>query len=178
MATIAECEGLRHIYKPSVIRVLFVGESPPANGTFFYAGDSKLVHYSEKAFREVFGSFPNFLAFFKEKGCYLDDLCPDKYLNHLEKKLGKKEGKKLRKTYRQQGIEPLAQRIRELQPAPLAFVVVMKGIEVSVRKAIQQAGLAAHPTHILNFPAESHEQQYKNGLIAALNQLRDINILE
>jgi hypothetical protein len=35
-------EVLRGRYRPDVIRVLLVGESPPAGGTFFYAANYNL----------------------------------------------------------------------------------------------------------------------------------------
>jgi hypothetical protein len=35
-------ESLRQSYRPQQVRVLFVGESPPAGGTFFYRANSNL----------------------------------------------------------------------------------------------------------------------------------------
>nr|MBC8193829.1 hypothetical protein [FCB group bacterium] len=35
-------EDLRQAFKPPKVEVLFIGESPPAGGTFFYNGNSKL----------------------------------------------------------------------------------------------------------------------------------------
>ena len=35
-------ENLRNHYKPDKVEVLFVGESRPQGGTFFYQGDSTL----------------------------------------------------------------------------------------------------------------------------------------
>ena len=68
-------EELRHSYKPDQIQVLFVGESPPAGATFFYAGNSNLARYTQDAFAEVFGmtfdSAESFLDYFRCAGCYL-----------------------------------------------------------------------------------------------------------
>ena len=72
-------EELRLRYRPSQVRLLFVGESPPANGTFFYLGNSNLWRYTHEAFRNVYGTDfdhdNSFCEFFVSKGCYLEDLC-------------------------------------------------------------------------------------------------------
>ena len=87
-----DLEQIRQEYKPEFIRVLFIGESPPNSGTFFYLDDpyrTFLLRYTRDAFEDVYhqkwqepGSF---LLFFRSRGCYLDDLC-HKPINHLEKK--------------------------------------------------------------------------------------------
>ena len=43
-------ERLRQQFRPEAVRLLFIGESPPASGRFFYHGDSGLY----RAIREVF----------------------------------------------------------------------------------------------------------------------------
>ena len=65
-----DLEKLRRSFRPHRITTLFVGESPPQGGTFFYRGDSVLYH----KMREALGASADFLAEFKAKGCYLDDL--------------------------------------------------------------------------------------------------------
>jgi hypothetical protein len=68
---------LRQNFRPKKVRILFVGESPPASGRFFYRADSGLY----RAIREAFvKAFPNlreadFLKSFRNLGCYLVDLC-------------------------------------------------------------------------------------------------------
>jgi len=72
-------EALRRRFRPSNVRVLFVGESPPASGRFFYRRDSGLY----RAMRNLFEladpsvSDENFLQKFQECGCYLVDLCSE-----------------------------------------------------------------------------------------------------
>jgi len=44
---------LRARYCPDVVRVLFVGESSPAGGTFFYAANSKLYFATKHAFEQA-----------------------------------------------------------------------------------------------------------------------------
>jgi hypothetical protein len=57
----SDLENLRHSFRPEIITTLFVGESPPNGGTFFYKGDS-LLHHQMK---ESFSSIGNFLSEFK-----------------------------------------------------------------------------------------------------------------
>lgn len=70
-------ERLRRRYRPARVRILFVGESPPASGRFFYQADSGLY----RAFRQTFlSAFPElksteFLESFRKLDCYLVDLC-------------------------------------------------------------------------------------------------------
>lgn len=70
-------EKLRRNYRPTRVELLFVGESPPTSGRFFYQSDSGLY----RAIRDTFVSaFPNldgsnFLESFRDLGCYLVDLC-------------------------------------------------------------------------------------------------------
>jgi hypothetical protein len=70
-------EQIRDQYRPSFIRLLFVGESAPVSGNFFYKGDSLTSHVQmafEKAFKVQFDGHRPFLQCFKALGCYLDDL--------------------------------------------------------------------------------------------------------
>jgi hypothetical protein len=72
-------EKLRRRFLPSELRLLLIGESPPASGRFFYQQDSGLYRATREAFqigdRSV--SDTNFLEIFQARGCYLIDLCPD-----------------------------------------------------------------------------------------------------
>jgi hypothetical protein len=62
-------EALRLRYKPARVRWLLIGESPPANGTFFYKADSNLSRYTQQAFSTAlereFADGKEFLDFFK-----------------------------------------------------------------------------------------------------------------
>jgi hypothetical protein len=58
-------EDLRARYRPRDVDVLFIGESPPAGGTFFYAANSNLYYATEEAFRR---GVPEILS-----GDFLDD---------------------------------------------------------------------------------------------------------
>lgn len=126
-----DIEKIRLNYKPFQINLLFIGESAPRNGTFFYLKDSNLFSAVKKGFEKTVGPLENndiFLEYFKNFGCYLDDLC-------LTPVNGFSEFKRLE--YRINGIEPLSQRISVYKP--LAIIILMKGIEQEVKEAIRKS---------------------------------------
>ena len=48
-------EFTRARYRPDRITTLFVGESAPASGAFFYHGDSAMLRYMQRATEAAFG---------------------------------------------------------------------------------------------------------------------------
>lgn len=50
MAGLGPIERQRRRYKPKEVRVLFIGESPPEGGTFFYLANSKLYRHTKSRF--------------------------------------------------------------------------------------------------------------------------------
>ena len=154
-------EVVRAKFKPEPIRVLFVGESPPAGGKFFYRENSNLYRYTKEAFATAFsrrfGPGEEFLKFFAGLGCYLDDLFTVP-VNHLDK--GQRE------LQRKAGITALSARLR-IAP-PQTIVVVMKAIEPHVRQAAVQAELAPIPVFVLPFPAQGNQRKYVDGLVKIL----------
>ena len=97
--------------------MLLVGESPPANGKFFYV-KSAMTTYTSRAFEKshgmTFQDDAGFLRYFKECGCFLDDLChtPVDNLPRAE-----------RERALERGVEPLSQRIRQANPPVVAIVL-------------------------------------------------------
>jgi hypothetical protein len=159
-----DLESLRHAYKPARVRWLFIGESPPANGTFFYKADSNLSRYTQQAFsialERKFADGKEFLDSFKAQGCYLIDLC-DHPINHLPESE--------REEQRRRGATSLPERIAE--HLPQASIVVMKAIAKYVQPAIGQAGLADLPCYVLPFPAMGNQKRYVERLVAVLREL-------
>jgi len=135
-------EELRHSFRPNEITTLFVGESPPHGGDFFYRSDSLLY----RAMRCAFGEPEDFLADFKSRGFFLDDL--------VLTPINKITNKKARQEIRDRAVNDLAERIRKYNPS--ALVVVMHAIEQSVREAAGQAGLNHLPVHVAPFPIGSN----------------------
>jgi hypothetical protein len=156
-------EALRRKDRPDDIRVLFVGESPPAGGTFFYAANSKLYFATQEAFLKSMPELRGkaFLAAFKDLGCYLDDLClePVNHLPNREKRAKRKEGE-----------APLTRRMK--RQSPRAIVVVLLGIEQNVRRAAREAGHASVALHGLPFPGQWHRQRYVDELADLVRSFR------
>ncbi len=75
-----DTEAIRNSFRPKTIRLLLLGESPPASGNFFYV-NSHMTSYTASAFEKAHSrNFSNqdetqFLEHFKACGCYLDDVC-------------------------------------------------------------------------------------------------------
>jgi hypothetical protein len=124
-------ERLREGFRPAKVRVLFVGESPPASGRFFYARDSGLYRAMREAFHVADASVndDNFLAVFRTSGCYLVDLCADPV-----DRLGAWE----RRAACSAGEVRLTATIAELRPAVIG--ILLKSIASNVGNSIALAG--------------------------------------
>ena len=123
-------ERLRRSYRPKRVRMLFVGESPPASGRFFYQADSGLYRAVRGTFMRAFPEIrkDEFLAAFRDLACYLVDLCGEP-VDDL--------GAKHRKQICEAGETQLARTIRKLQPETIVTVVL--AIAPNVERAIEQA---------------------------------------
>jgi hypothetical protein len=119
-------ERLRESYQPARVRVLFVGEAPPASGAFFYRRDSGLYRALSTTFEEAFPRLRgrDFLAEFRGLGCYLVDLCgrPVDCLGPWE-----------RRKARRMGEVRLAGVLRRLRP--MAVVVLLRSIDENSARA-------------------------------------------
>ena len=75
--TAVDRETLRKRYRPARVRLLFVGEAPPASGRFFYCANSGLYRTIRDTFVTAFPVLgeTDFLKSFRALGCYLVDLC-------------------------------------------------------------------------------------------------------
>lgn len=135
-------EEIRQTFRPDRIASLFVGESPPYQGTFFYSENSILYSRIKEVFTEVFGNSSKFLSEFKAKGFFLDDLV----LYPINQIKGKQE----RDDQRWKGVPLFAERIKGYRPR--AVVVLMYAIEPMVVKAMNQAGLESVPRYVTPFP--------------------------
>ena len=98
LLTRRERKGLRESFRPKRIRILFVGEAPPASGRFFYSANSGLYRAMRDAFIAVYPrtNDENFLELFQASGCYLTDLCP-KPVDHLNEKLRRRSSESRRR---------------------------------------------------------------------------------
>jgi hypothetical protein len=123
-------ENVRKSYRPDRITTLFVGESAPHGGTFFYNQDSGLFREIRKAFdgKELF------LEDFKRNGFYLDDLVLEP-VNHLDPKN--------RISHCRKSISSFAKRLTNCKPE--AIVILLCSIKPMVVRAMHEAGLPYQP---------------------------------
>src|SRR6266705_4903305 len=117
-------EAIRKRFRPERITTLFVGESAPHSGDFFYCGDSAMLAHMKRAVELAFRKSDDFLKSFQAYGWYLDDLVLES-VNHLRKP------ERLAKCLDAQ--KSLADRIAVYQPE--AIVSVLKSIEPFVNAA-------------------------------------------
>lgn len=134
---LTRAEHTRRLYRPEHVRVLFIGESPPAGGTFFYDANSKLYRATREAFEAAIPALrrePDFLRAFQQLGCYLEDLAivPVNGLSDDERQEACMEG-----------VGPLARRVKPYRPFEIALVI--KRIERPAREALKRAGLGDLP---------------------------------
>ncbi len=153
-------ESLRQEFKPKVVRALFIGESVPAGGTFFYKGNSALARATMRSFAEA-GSLTlnmsDFLDTFKSRGCFLVDLCIEPV-----DRLPKSD----REQARLDGVSRLARILDDTQPE--VIFVVMKAIAGEVGEAMRLAGLSDIPMRKFKFPNAYHVDDYVRELAKAL----------
>ena len=165
-----DVEKIRMTFRPPKTCVLFVGESPPAGGTFFYIGNSTLARYTQEGFSQAYGmEFKNtneFLKSFMKNGFYLEDLCQIP-VNNMD-------GSSRRRTHKD-SVEEFTKRLKEIDPR--AVITILVSIKRHVEKALLTAGLANIPHYVLPFPAMSHQQRYVVELSKVLHELHGKGII-
>ena len=153
-------EALRRRYRPASIRLLFIGEAPPASGRFFYRGDSGLYRAMREAFTAADPRFdsPDFLAAFRDSGCYLIDLCPDP-VDRLP------ASERLAARIAAEG--RLARTLRRLRPQSIA--ILLRSIEPNVWRAAALANWTGAAI-CLPYPGRwsGHKKVFAAGLAAHL----------
>ncbi|MBR1156780.1 hypothetical protein [Bradyrhizobium sp. JYMT SZCCT0428] len=142
-------EATRARFRPATITTLFVGESAPVSGDFFYDGNNAMLTHMQRAVETALGVGDDFLERFKAYGWYLDDLVLTP-VNHLTKSernaqcLGAQAS--------------LAARITEYQP--LVIVSLMIGIKNIVEAAAAAAGSDAQ-RFAVPFPGMGQQTRFK-----------------
>jgi hypothetical protein len=143
-------------YRPRRIKVLFVGEAPPANGSFFYFGNNRLLHHMRRAIGSS-ASDADFLESFMERGWYLDDLISVPIRNMRD-----------RKKQCRQARASLAARIVDYNPS--AIVCLLRRIRNDVKIAASRANTKAH-LYILPFAGQSHQSKFLEEMKRILPEL-------
>jgi hypothetical protein len=123
-------EAIRKLYRPPTIKILFVGEAPPASGRFFYNQDSGLYRAMRDAFHSVDESIndDNFLSAFRSAGCYLIDACTAP-VDRMDRRA--------RQDACLASEHVLSRQIRRLQPETI--VSLLRSISSNVKRAALQA---------------------------------------
>ena len=153
---LAETERLRQKFKPSPIKVLFIGESAPVNETFFYRENSQVYRYMRKAFEEP----KDFLNMFKSRGFFLDDLVLSP-VNHLTPPQ--------RRQQCMNSIPSLANRISIYRP--LVVVSIMLSINEAIETAIDQSGLHSIVHYSVPFPGTGQQNRFLERMSSIIPQL-------
>jgi hypothetical protein len=155
-------EQLREQYCPDPIRILFVGESPPASGHFFYQGDSGLYRAVRETFVQALPPRRNtdFLDSFCALGCYLIDLCGEPVDDMTQE---------ARRQVCGRGEKRLAQNIRKFRPETI--VTVVRSIGANVRHAQEHAGWSGRYLE-LPYPGRwyRHRLKFQRLLVPFLQQ--------
>ena len=157
--TYEDVEPLRAGYQPSTIKVLFVGESAPAGGAFFYKQTGQVHGQFRQALAPHIGDSPSFVYAFKQAGFYLDDLVlePVNCLSRSE-----------RQAIHAASIASLAKRLRDYE-APLV-VAFMKGITAPVKAAIAASATQCQ-FEVVPFPGNGQQGEFRSAMTAIMPKL-------
>ena len=128
--TAVDRECLQRRYRPARVRLLFVGEAPPASGRFFYCANSGLYRTIRDTFVTAFPALgdSDFLGSFRALGCYLVDLCAtpvDRLASELRAKTCTDAEARLTRT------------VQDL--CPKIIITVVRSIAPNVMRSLQQA---------------------------------------
>ena len=150
----------RNNFKPSKTKILFVGESRPSGGTFFYDKNSNLYRYTKESFENVGIDFS--LAKFKEMECWLYDVCKEP-INFIHSKSKRKE---IINKY----IPDLKNEIKLLSPKYI--IVVKKTCMEKVFAAILESGYSENINAFnTSFPSCSNQSKYVDELTRILRNI-------
>jgi hypothetical protein len=155
-------ERLRRRYRPVRVRLLFVGESPPASGLFFYQADSGLYRAVRRTFITTFPELENvdFLDAFRALDCYLVDLC-GLPVDRMDRK---ERGETCNA-----GVIRLSRMIRQMRPK--IIVTLVRSIVENVRRAESLAGWRGERVE-LPYPGrwKKHRLEFAAALTPVLQQ--------
>jgi hypothetical protein len=159
----SEREALRIKFRPKHLRLLFIGESPPASGRFFYQKNSGLYRAMRGAFHIAAPPIDdrNFLETFQASGCYLIDLCPEP-VDRL--------AATSRRTLCRNNESALSRMIVALQPSIVA--TLLRSIETNVSRAISNSRWRGPCLH-LPYPGRWHHHRavFVETLVPAIRDL-------
>jgi len=153
-------EEARMEYRPTHIKTLFIGESRPAGGNFFFNENSNLYNATKEAFEKVSSVHFN-CEIFSQYGCWLYDVC-DVPVNNLLRS----ERRKLIR----EGITTLRNTLQTLDPEYV--VVVKKGDfgKIVYPQVLELGFIDGETSCLLPFPLYQYRKQYVCELAAMLKK--------
>jgi hypothetical protein len=152
-------ERVRSSFRPDRITTLFVGESAPHGGTFFYNQDSGLFREIRKSFRGQ----TRFLEDFKRNGFYLDDLVLEP-VNHLRARD--------RRSLCRDAVSSFVERLKDYNPK--AIVVLLMSIRPMALDAIRAAGLSC-PVYCTPYPGFGNQLRFHRAMSEIIPNLPAAN---
>jgi hypothetical protein len=144
------------------VQHLYVGESPPAHGTFFYAGKTAMGTFTQRVYEAVYGrTFADqqaFLRYFCDTGAFLDDLSgvPVDQVTRAQ-----------RHRMLRASIPDFTTRLQTYHPERI--ICILRSIAPYVQLSIAQAGLVV-PFDVLPFPGCGWQRVYMDGLARILRE--------
>jgi len=158
----SDVEPLRASFRPIKVKVLFVGESAPAGGDFFYKGTGQVHREFQRALSPTIGATPSFLGAFMAAGMYLDDLVlePVNWLSRSQ-----------RNAMHSNNVPSLAGRIKEYQP--LAVIAFMKAIRRPVEEAVVASGCSC-AVQTVSFPGNGRQADFRTEMAAILPEVLEL----
>jgi hypothetical protein len=159
-------ESVRERYRPKRVLTLFVGESAPHSGKFFYFGNTTLTRHMQEAMKAAgLGGSGDFLEHFKRLGWYLDDLVLTP-VNQLKKPE--------RKAARLGARNSLAERIVKYRPE--AIVPLLLSIKEVVQDAACDAGstVSCYPVPFAGFGQQGRFREEMARILPKLPRASDV----
>ena len=153
-------EAIRARYRPECLTTLFVGESAPASGAFFYLGNTSLARHMRTAMEAAgLSAGDDFLADFKGLGWYLDDLVltPVNDLSRSEREA---------KCWAAR--QSLAERIADCRPRAIVSLLI------SIKNIVDAAAVEARsnaPRYAVPFPGNGQQSRFRREIALILPKL-------
>ncbi len=148
-------EKIRMNYRPKRITTLFVGESAPHGGTFFYNQDSGLF----REVRKAFNGNGHFLEDFKRNGFYLDDLVLEP-VNHFDNTR--------RRSMCRESVASFVERLKDYKPQ--AIVILLHSIKPMVLQAMGEAGILFEP-YCTPYPGFGNQPRFHKAIAEIIPNL-------
>ncbi len=152
-------EVTRARFRPEEITTLFVGESAPVSGDFFYYANTSMFRHMQRAVESALGKNGDFLETFKGYGWYLDDLVLTP-VNHLTK--SERRAKCL------EAQTSLADRIAAYRPKAIVSLLVV--IKPFVDAGVSAAGSTA-PHYVVPFPGMGQQVRFQAAIASIIPKL-------